>query len=161
MDCSFLRLRGVLPKSFVGFALTAVGSIVLADTVMEYQIIRSLNRTNAFLQYGSSLSSGAPQGNNKIYRSDEVFLIEKNKISDQSQTSIHYQKQRKSADCKSNQPTASQTSQTPVRAGNARGQSGQVPIINASTANAARIGTGCQGILVPAAREYSRLQIKI
>ena len=37
-----------LPKSFVGFALTAVGSIVLADTVMRYQIISSLNRTNAF-----------------------------------------------------------------------------------------------------------------
>ena len=43
-----------LPKSFVGFALTAVESIVLADTVMEYQIINSLNRTNAFLQYGSA-----------------------------------------------------------------------------------------------------------
>ena len=35
MDCSFLRLRGVLPKSFVGFALTAVESVVWADTVME------------------------------------------------------------------------------------------------------------------------------
>ena len=39
---------GFLPWLFVGFALTAVGSIVLADTVMEYQIISSLNRTNAF-----------------------------------------------------------------------------------------------------------------
>ena len=47
MDCSCLRLRGFLPKSFVGFALTAVESLVLADTVMEYQIINSLNRTNA------------------------------------------------------------------------------------------------------------------
>ena len=54
MDCSFLRLRGVLPKSFVGFALTAVESIVLADTVMENQIISSLNSTNAFFQYGSA-----------------------------------------------------------------------------------------------------------
>ena len=54
MDCSFLRLRGVLPKSFVGFALTAVGAIVLADNGMEKQIISSLNRTNAFLQYGST-----------------------------------------------------------------------------------------------------------
>ena len=54
MDCSFLRLRGILLWSFVGFALTAVGSIVLADTVMEYQNIRSLNRTNAFFQYGSA-----------------------------------------------------------------------------------------------------------
>ena len=35
---------GFLPKSFVGFALTAVGSFVLADNGMEYQIIRSLNR---------------------------------------------------------------------------------------------------------------------
>ena len=35
MDCSCLRLLFVLPWLFVGFALTAVGSIVLADTVME------------------------------------------------------------------------------------------------------------------------------
>ena len=38
---------GFLPKSFVGFVLTAVGSIVLVDTVMKYQFISSLNRTNA------------------------------------------------------------------------------------------------------------------
>ena len=43
---------GVLPKSFVGFALTAVGSIVLVDTVVEYKVISNLNRTNAFFQYG-------------------------------------------------------------------------------------------------------------
>ena len=48
MDCSCLRLLFVLLWFFVGFALTAIGSIVLADTVMEYQIISSLNRTNAF-----------------------------------------------------------------------------------------------------------------
>ena len=54
MDCSFLRLRGVLAKSFVGFALTAVESLVLVDNCMEYQIISSLSRTNAFLQYGSA-----------------------------------------------------------------------------------------------------------
>ena len=36
-----------LPKSFVGFALTAVESFVLAENGMEYQIIRSSNRTNA------------------------------------------------------------------------------------------------------------------
>ena len=47
MDCSCLRLLFVLLWFFVGFALTAVGSIVLADTVMEYQIISSPNRTNA------------------------------------------------------------------------------------------------------------------
>ena len=46
--CGYVRF---LPKSFVGFALTAVGSIVLVDTVMEYQFFRSLNRTNNFLQY--------------------------------------------------------------------------------------------------------------
>ena len=38
---------GFLPKSFVGFALTAVGSIVLADNGMENQSISSPNRTNA------------------------------------------------------------------------------------------------------------------
>ena len=45
---------GFLPKSFVGSALTAVGAFVLVDNVMENQIIRSLNRTNAFFQYGSA-----------------------------------------------------------------------------------------------------------
>ena len=39
---------GFLPKSFVGFALTAVESLVLVENVMEYQIIRSPSRTNAF-----------------------------------------------------------------------------------------------------------------
>ena len=39
---------GFLPWLFVGFALTAVGAIVLVDNGMEYQIIRSLIRTNAF-----------------------------------------------------------------------------------------------------------------
>ena len=38
---------GFLLYSFVGSALTAVGSFVLVDNVMENQIIRSLNRTNA------------------------------------------------------------------------------------------------------------------
>ena len=52
--CSCLRLLVVLLWLFVGFALTAVGSIILADTVMEYQSINSLSRTNAFLQYGSA-----------------------------------------------------------------------------------------------------------
>ena len=50
MDCSFLRLRGILLWSFVGFALTAVGSIVLVENVMEYLSFSSPNRTNAFLQ---------------------------------------------------------------------------------------------------------------
>ena len=39
---------GFLPWLFVGFALTAVGSIVLVENGMENQIISSLNRTNAF-----------------------------------------------------------------------------------------------------------------
>ena len=39
---------GFLPKSFVGFALTAVWSIVLVESGMENQIISSPNRTNAF-----------------------------------------------------------------------------------------------------------------
>ena len=38
---------GVLPKSFVGFALTAVEAFVLAENGMKYQIISSPNRTNA------------------------------------------------------------------------------------------------------------------
>ena len=47
MDCSFLRLLFVLLWFFVEFALTAVGSIVLADNGMEYLFFSSLNRTNA------------------------------------------------------------------------------------------------------------------
>ena len=50
----FCGYVGFLPWLFVGFALTAVGSIVLADTVMENQIIRGLRRTNAFIQYRSA-----------------------------------------------------------------------------------------------------------
>ena len=42
---------GFLLWHFVGFALTAVGSIVLVENGMEYQLFSSLNRTNAFLQY--------------------------------------------------------------------------------------------------------------
>ena len=34
MDCSFLRLRGVLLWSFGGFALTAIVSFIFADTGM-------------------------------------------------------------------------------------------------------------------------------
>ena len=33
MDCSFLRLRGGFAISFVGFALTAIGSFLLGDNV--------------------------------------------------------------------------------------------------------------------------------
>ena len=49
-----LRLRWVWIWSIVGFALTAIGSFVLVENGMENQIIRSLNRTNAFFQYGSA-----------------------------------------------------------------------------------------------------------
>ncbi|MDY3941856.1 MAG: hypothetical protein SOZ09_07720, partial [Eubacteriales bacterium] len=52
-------------------------------------------------QSPSSSSFGAPQGNNKIYRSDEVFLIEKTNTNDTGKTQFPYKKQRKSADCKS------------------------------------------------------------
>ena len=38
IDCSFLRLRGGLLWSFVGFALTAIGSILLADNGMEVPV---------------------------------------------------------------------------------------------------------------------------
>ena len=52
IDCSCLRLLFVLLWFFVGFALTAVGSVVLIENGMENQSICSLNRTNTFLQYG-------------------------------------------------------------------------------------------------------------
>ena len=45
-------------------------------------------------QSPSSSSFGAPQGNNKIYRSDEVFLMEESKKSDPSQTLIPYKKSK-------------------------------------------------------------------
>ena len=40
MDCLFLRLRGVLLWSFVGFALTAIGAFVLAGNGMEIPLYR-------------------------------------------------------------------------------------------------------------------------
>ena len=59
---------------------------------------------------------GAPARNNKIYRSDEVFLIEEARRNPQSQTSIPYKKtkeisrqQVKQANRKSNQPNASES----------------------------------------------------
>ena len=39
-DCLFLRLRGVLLWSFVGFALTAIGAFVLAGNGMEIPLYR-------------------------------------------------------------------------------------------------------------------------
>ncbi len=59
---------------------------------MENQIISSPNRTNAFLQYDSALSFGAPARSNKIYKSDEVFLIEEARKNNPSPTSIPYKK---------------------------------------------------------------------
>ncbi|MDY3941092.1 MAG: hypothetical protein SOZ09_03770, partial [Eubacteriales bacterium] len=79
---------------------------------------------------------GAPARSNKIYKSDEVFLIEEAKTNDPSPTSLPYK-------------NANNISQLQVKQAE-----------TASLAKAARLGTGCQGILVPAAREYSRLQIK-
>ena len=54
MDCSYLRLLFVLLWFFVGFALTAGRSFVLVENGMEKQIINSLSRTNAFIQYCST-----------------------------------------------------------------------------------------------------------
>ena len=45
---------GFLPKSFVGFALTAGRSIVWVENGMGYLLFSSLSYTNAFLQYGSA-----------------------------------------------------------------------------------------------------------
>ena len=81
-------------------------------------------------QSPSSSSFGAPQGNNKIYKSDEVFLIEKAKRNDQSQTQFPYKitkdisqtqfgRQTASQIGKGNQPTASRSTCPQVRASRA------------------------------------------
>ena len=44
-SCGYMRF---LPKFFVGFALTAVGAIVLVENGMGYLLFSSLNRTNVF-----------------------------------------------------------------------------------------------------------------
>ena len=79
---------------------------------------------------------GAPARSNEIYKSDEVFLIEEAKTNDPSPTSLPYKKSK-------------EISQLQVKQAE-----------TASTAKTARLGTGCQGILVPAAREYRRLQVR-
>ena len=43
-------------------------------------------------QSPSSSSFGAPQGNNEIYKSDEVFLIGESNTNDYSQTQFPYNK---------------------------------------------------------------------
>ena len=69
---------------------------------------------------------GAPARSNKIYRSDEVFLIEEARRNPQSQTSIPYKKTK-------------EISQLLVKqAENAGGQSGQVPIISRPQVNQAQ-----------------------
>ena len=100
-------------------------------------------------QSPSSSSFGAPQGNNEIYTYDVVFLIEEAKINKSSKTPIPYNAPARSnkiyksdevfliEEAKTNNPSqtsipnkkTNDQSQTPVRAENARGQSGQVPII--------------------------------
>ncbi|MDY3941864.1 MAG: hypothetical protein SOZ09_07760, partial [Eubacteriales bacterium] len=45
-------------------------------------------------QSPSSSSFGAPQGNNKIYKCDAVFLIEKTNTNDISKTPIPYKNKR-------------------------------------------------------------------
>ena len=81
-------------------------------------------------QSPSSSSFGAPQGNNKIYKSDEVFLIEKAKRNDISQTQFPYKitkdisqtqfgRQTASQIGKGNQPTASRSTCPQVRASRA------------------------------------------
>ena len=69
---------------------------------------------------------GAPARSNKIYRSDEVFLIEEARRNPQSQTSIPYKKTK-------------EISQLLVKqAENAGGQSGQVPITSRPQVNQAQ-----------------------
>ena len=79
MDCSFLRLRGVLLWLFAGFALTAVGSIVLVDNGMEYQNISCLSRTNAFSNMGMpSLFGEMDLHQTKLKQISRSAVIQKN-----------------------------------------------------------------------------------
>ena len=48
MDCSFLRLRFVFAKIFRRICANRGWVASLAENVVEYQIISSLSRTNAF-----------------------------------------------------------------------------------------------------------------
>ena len=59
-------------------------------------------------QSPSSSSFGAPQGNNKIYKSDAVFLIEKAKRNDISQTPFPYKITKDISQTQFGRQTASQ-----------------------------------------------------
>ena len=90
-------------------------------------------------QSPSSSSFGAPQGNNKIYRSDAVFRIEKSNTNDISKTPIHY---KKSKEIRKRSLISRLQVKAPARKYNQN----------------ARLGTGCQGIL-GTCRAISRLQV--
>ena len=65
-------------------------------------------------QSPSSSSFGAPQGNNKIYRSDEVFLIEESNTNDQRITPIPYKITKDISRTQFDKPTASYSTNPPT-----------------------------------------------
>ena len=64
-------------------------------------------------QSPSPSSSGAPQGNNKIYKSDEVFLIEESNTNDISKTPIPYKITKDISQPQFDKPTASYSTNPP------------------------------------------------
>ena len=101
-------------------------------------------------QSPSPSSFGAPQGNNKIYKCDAVFRIGEINANDQNQTQIPYKITKDISRTQFDKPTASQTTEQ-VRLPNKFGYRTSSVSLYCKYAEAARRGTGCHGILVPAA----------
>ena len=79
-----------------------------------------------------------PQGTIKSTGAMRYSSLKKPEETPKAKRRFLIKKRRKSADSKSNKPTASQISQTPVKAENAGGQSGQVPITSRPQVNQAQ-----------------------
>ncbi|MDY3942467.1 MAG: hypothetical protein SOZ09_10860, partial [Eubacteriales bacterium] len=92
-------------------------------------------------QSPSSSSFGAPQGNNKIYNNDTVFLMEESNTNDHSKTQFPYKIKKDISQLQVTAPIRRLQVKAPARKYN----------------QAARRGTGCHGILVPAARNPPNL----
>ena len=90
-------------------------------------------------QSPSSSSFGAPQGNNKIYKSDEVFLIEESNTNDISKTPFPYNKSKEyqqtqfDKQTQLDKQTASYSTNPPTAGQNARARD-RVPHQRAVTA---------------------------
>ena len=92
MDCSCLRLRGVFAKIFRRICADRGWVGCLADNIMEYQIISSLSRTNAFYNmFLPSLFGDMDLHRTKLEQFSRSAVIQKTSKKDTQTASFFHQ----------------------------------------------------------------------